>query len=419
MRKQIIKTTIALGLVSWAQAEELSMIDISTESVASSSATGLLLGKLTGETTMDRMWSAFTLYKNDNNPILQEFAVQGRLQLQGADGHADTGHFDASQRNDESMWGDDLDIRRARLGFKSKWLNNYKLEGQIDIDPNLQPDLYHGIYDLYLTYAPSDTFNLSVGKTKVKFSREQEISSKEIITIERGMLSNMLFPGELTGVWTSGKGIGENWLYEAGFYGNERNQEFTDRDGGLIFLGKVGYDYSTALGLDSAVASVHYMHNTEPNFQGNHTSTASTTRLKSPNFSDSFAITNDISQGRFGLVTEALFADGQGSQSDVMGFTIIPSYYIYDGVQLVGRFQVATSDDANDLTLPSRYEGLAPSMGDKKGDSYMSTYLGLSYYIYGHKLKLMGGIEYSTLEGNTSGGDYDGYTAMGGLRFSF
>jgi phosphate-selective porin OprO/OprP len=49
----------------------------------------------------------------------------------------------------------------------------------------------------------------------------------------------------------------------------------------------------------------------------------------------------------------------------------------------------------------------------------MSTYLGLSYYIYGHKLKLMGGIEYSTLEGNTGGGDYDGYTAMGGLRFSF
>ena len=34
-------------------------------------------GKLTGDTGWDRAWSAFTLYKDENNPILQEFALHG------------------------------------------------------------------------------------------------------------------------------------------------------------------------------------------------------------------------------------------------------------------------------------------------------------------------------------------------------
>ena len=416
-----MKNAILLSTIATVTAGEIPASTTTEEvSTSSSSATGLLVGKLTGDTPMDRLWSAFTLYKNESNPILQEFALQGRLMLQYADGHEGSdGHFDTSQRNDESMWGDDIEIRRARLGFKSKWFNMFKLDGMIDIDPNLQPDIYHGIYDLYLSYVPSDAFNLSVGKTKVRFSREQEISSNSIQTIERSLLSNMLFPGELTGIWINGKGIQGGWLYELGVYGNERNREFTDGDGGTIVLAKVGYDYSSAIGWETAVASIHYMHNTEPNFTGNHTSTASTTKLRSPNFSDSFAITNEMTQGRFGLTSEAMFASGEGTQSDVMGFTIIPSYFIADGFQLVGRFQMAVSDDANDLSLPSRYEGLAPNMGDRRGDSYMATYLGVNYYIYGNKLKIMTGVEYSTMDGGTGGGDFDGYTFMTGLRFNF
>ena len=320
-----------------------------TSPTSTSTASGLLLGKLTGETAFDRAWSAFTLYKDETNPILQEFSLQGRLQLQAADGNADSGHFDSSQRPDEVLWGDDFEIRRARLGFKSKWFNSYKLEGQINVDPDLQTDIYHDIYDLYLTYAPADSFNLSVGKTKVKFTKEQEISSKEIITIERGLLSNMLFPGELTGVWVNGKGIREHWLYEFGVYGNERNREFTDGDGGELFLAKIGYDYSANIGWDSAVASIHYMHNTEADFQGNNTSPGSSSKLKSPNFSNSIAITNDLSQGRFGLTSEFICAEGEGKQSDVMGFTIIPSYYIFDGLQVVGRFQAGSWRDTSSV----------------------------------------------------------------------
>ena len=391
---------------------------------ANAEPTGLMFGKLTGETAFDRAWSAFTLYKNEDNPILQEFALQGRLQVQSIYGESDGDSFNTSDykdaSNDETVWGNDIEARRARFGFKSKWLQSWKFEGQINVDvdgmDNTGDDtFYKDIYDLFVTYAPSDAMNISAGKTKVKFSREQEISSKEILTIERSLLSNTLFPGELTGIWANGKGIADHWLYEVGVYGNDRQREFTDLSGdnrGTLFLAKIGYDYAEQSGLDTAVASVHFMNNSEPNYK--EPTPPDYTTGTSPNFKTSWAFTNDITQGRFGLTTEAMLASGDGSQSDVMGLTLIPSYYIGEGLQLVGRLQVATSEDPDDLRVPSRYERLVAG-DDEKGNTYASAYVGLNYYIYGHKLKLMNGLEYSHM----GGGDYDGYTLMSGLRFSF
>jgi phosphate-selective porin OprO/OprP len=426
--KRIQNTLIATALLCGAQAY-----------AANENATGLLVGKLVGETPMDQAWSAFNLYKDDANPILQEFSLQGRLQLQTIYGEAGGDSFNTSDYkdagNDESVWGNDIEARRARFGFKSKWFQNWKLDGQINVDldgkdgaDSSDKNYYKDLYDLFVTYGPSETFNVSAGKTKTRFTREQEISSNNILTIERSLLANTMFPGELTGIWTNGKGVQEYWLYELGVYGSDRVREFSEFDQGAIVLGKVGYDYSSQAGLDSAVASIHYMHNTEPGFrepkEDNFTPSAS------PLFTDSIALTNDINHGRYGLTTEVLYGFGYDGvyeqsgklvtdkpQSDVFGITIIPSYFIADGLQVVGRLQIATSEDGDGLQVPSRYERLAygATGDDEKGNTYVSTYLGLNYYIYGHKLKLMNGIEYSDM----GGGDYDGYTLMSGLRFSF
>jgi phosphate-selective porin OprO/OprP len=390
-------------------------------------ATGLLTGKTyTGETTYDKIWSLPVLFKDESNPILQEFALQGRGQLQWAEVNESGNHYNGNDFNNgatgqERFLGNSAEVRRLRLGIKSKWFNQYKLEGQFDLDPDFSyhtgdPDIIPGfakqLYDLYVTYAPSDAFNLSIGKTKAKFSREQEISSKEILTIERSNLSNVLTAGELTGIWASGKGIAEHWLYEAGIYSNERSSGFTSLSGdnGEIFLAKVGYDYSAAAGLDTAVAGLHLMYNSDPGTKtGNFGAT--------PKYSTSISLNNDITSGRFGLTTEMLWANGDVGQSDVFGVSIIPSFFVADGLQLVGRLQYANSDRANGLSLPGRYEAVIP--GDDKGDEYLSGYLGLNYYLYGHKLKLMAGVEYSALDGNGPSGDYDGYTAFSGLRFFF
>ena len=139
-------------------------------------------------------------------------------------------------------------------------------------------------------------------------------------------------------------------------------------------------------------------------------------------------LSNDLLQGRFQLTTDILYgfgyqgkADQSGktfslNQSDVFGINLIPSYFIADGLQLVGRLQYATSADPNGLSLPSRYEAAAPSKAkEKNGNTYTSLYAGLNYYLYGNKLKLMNGVEWS----NLGGGDYVGYTFLSGLRFSF
>lgn len=405
---------------------------------APSTATGLLVGKTyIGDTTYDRLWSLATLYKDENNPILQEFSLQGRYHFQWAEVNESGTHytFDDMNKgaNDERFLGDALEVRRARLGFKSKWFNQYKLEGQFDLDPDFSyqtgPDIIHGfakqIYELYLTYAPSDALNVSIGKTKMRFSKEQEISSKEILTFERSLLANTLFPGELTGIWVNGKGIAEHWLYEAGIYSNERSSGFTSlaSDNGEILLAKIGYDYSSAVGMDSAIVGLHLMHNTDPGDASGRGNGYTSSRT-SPRFSNSISLNNDLIQGRFGLTTDVLWGDGDVGQSDVFGISVIPSYFIAEGLQVVGRVQYASSDRANGLGLPSRYEAVIP--GDDRGDSYLSGYLGLNYYLYGHKLKLMTGIEYSSMDGSgtvkgTKGGDgdYDGYTVFAGLRMFF
>jgi len=428
MRKQLILLAL------------LSSTAIPAHAQAATQATGLLTGNTyIGDTTYDKIWSLFTLYKDETNPILQEFTLQGRLQIQYADGHSDNGHFDihdySKSGKQEAVWADQIEARRAYFGFKSKWFQNWKLEGQIDVDTD-GLDAKHGvpggytpykdIYDLYVTYAPSDSLNASVGKREIKFSREQEISSTEILTFERSMLTNAMHPGNLTGVWVNGKGIREHWLYEVGAYGNDQVREFSNFDGGTIYTGKIGYDYSSQANLDSSVVSLRYMHDTAPGFQSSNTDSNYRDITKTPLFFDCIALSNDLIQGRFGLTTDILYgfgyhgyADQQGKnvridQPDVYGINLIPSYFIATGLQLVGRVQYAASNGPNGISLPSRYDSSAPST-DKKGNTYTSLYAGLNYYLYGNKLKLMNGIEYSKL----GGGDYEGYTFLTGMRLSF
>jgi phosphate-selective porin OprO/OprP len=406
-------------------------------------ATGLFTGNtFIGDTTYDKIWSLPVLYKDETNPILQEFTLQGRLQVQYADGNSLNGHFDMqdykNNGHNESVWGDNIEARRAYFGFKSKWFENWKLDGQIDVDTDgldgkgPEHTLYKDIYDLFITYAPQDAINASFGKREFKLSREQEISSTEIVTFERSNLTNMLHPGNLTGVWVSGKGIQEHWLYEVGVYGNDQVREFSQFDGGTIYFGKVGYDYASQVGLDSAVVSLRYMHDTAPGFKSTQID-ENYSPSSAPAFSDCIALSNDLIQGRFQLTTDILYgfgyrgnADVAGkntkiNQPDVFGVNLIPSYFIWDGLQLAGRLQFGSSEAPNGLSLPSRYEASAPSKSkDKKGNpdkgnTYTSLYAGLNYYLYGNKLKIMNGIEFS----NLGGGDYAGYTFLSGLRMYF
>ena len=54
-----------------------------------------------------------------------------------------------------------------------------------------------------------------------------------------------------------------------------------------------------------------------------------------------------------------------------------------------------------------------------RGDRYHAFYTGLNYQLRGHKLKLMAGTEWATMDGGGDGGSYNGWTWLAGVRLYF
>lgn len=373
----------------------------------------------------DRIWSYATLYKSDENDVIQEFSLQGRLQLQYAIGDADQGNYGSDDRPEEVRWGDDIEVRRWRLGFKSKWFRQWKFDGQIDVNPDLDP-FYKQIYDLNLTYAPSDAVNIGIGKYKANnFGIEQFTSSKEILTMERSLLANQLFVGELTGARFNGKK--NNWIYALGLYSGDITREFSSFETGEILQASLGYDFHEKLGLEKALVKLDWQHSNDVRNGrnvGDEPRLGSATTGPSGMYENALSLNGHFEQGKWGLYTDILGASGRGTTGDVWGIILIPSVYLTDGLQLVGRYQYANGDN-DGLRLQSRYERLtAPPVGTLtdggRGENYHAFYLGLNYYLYGHKLKLMAGAEYHTMDnGNDAGGKFDGITGIAGVRMFF
>lgn len=99
-----------------------------------------------------------------------------------------------------------------------------------------------------------------------------------------------------------------------------------------------------------------------------------------------------------------------GTNGDAIGFMLMPAYDITEKLQLVTRYQLVGSSAEDGLSPQSRYER---SAGGKAGDRYQAVYAGLNWYIYGHKLKLMNGVEYANMDGKNG---FDGWTFLSGVR---
>jgi len=378
---------------------------------APAEATGILTGHLAEGSACDQIWSVPTLYKNAANPILQELAIQGQLQTQYGYGSSNSGNYGSGNLAESSTW-DDVEVRRFRLGLRARLFQSLKFHSLLDLNPNLEPGVYQRTAEAYLTYALCDAFNLAAGKAELKFTHEQEPSSSEYLTFERSQLVNMFYGGELTGAWVYGKGIAGGWLYQLGVYSNERVDEWPRFDGGTMVLAKIGYDYARVSGFDAALAQLHYLHNSRPGY------TASPTDFTSPRFSNCLALSNDITKGRGGLATELFWGQGTLGQANVAGISIMPTYFLAEKLQLVTTLQFAASNGDNGICLPTRYEGQVDlPKSEKSGDTYFAGYAGLNYYLYGHKLKFMSGVKYSTLSGGEK--SFSGWTWLAGCRMSF
>jgi hypothetical protein len=123
-------------------------------------------------------------------------------------------------------------------------------------------------------------------------------------------------------------------------------------------------------------------------------------------FEDGLAAALILTDGPASLVTEV--TAGLGAEAgNAYGIYLQPGYFFTSKLQLVGRYQFAFSNGDEGLSAQRRYERAA---GMTTGDAYQAAYLGWNYHLAEHRLKLMTGLEYSDLGGDSA------WTGFVGIR---
>lgn len=342
----------------------------------------------------DQLWSLATLFKDDANPFIQEFKLRGRYQGQY--------HWLDSDQGQEDGWED----RRSRLGFDAK-LFDRTLELLLDAQSTDGFDpFYGGLVDAFAKWKPGERFALTLGRQKVQLGAYDFLQPSTLYpTFERSQIFNQLKVDRATGAVAETK-LGA-FTSQLGVYSNDIDDEFGQFAGGIASGAGIGVDLKSQLRLSQADWRFDYLHS--------EIESGSSTLNK---FEHLFSTTLWLKQGRWSFVTEA-FA-GTGRSADVTGFFVLPTYdLIPKKLQLVARYTLAVGDGPESLGVQKRYESNAPSLtAAGKGDHYQAGYLGLQYFIYGDKLKLLTGLEYAQLTGGKGSG-YDGWTSLTGIRFYF
>lgn len=357
----------------------------------------------------DKIWGYSTLYKDDLNPILQEFKLRGRYQGQYWD-------VDAEQGSQS-----DFEDRRSRFGFDAK-LFEKEVELRADFQSNDGfRDVYDGLVDAYLKWKPTKNLSFTVGKTKPLIGQYDWLESTNTQpTFERSQIFNQLGINRATALTAEGNVDAFSW--RAGVYSNDTPSNtndaskvptgslsdgaFGDLNGGFAYSLGVGYDFKHILNVEKADLRLDWLH-----------SDRELTDLVLNKYDDIVSTTFSLKEGYAAVVFESYYATGgDGTNSDVFGFFIQPTYDIIPKrLQLVGRYSFATSEEPLGVVSQKRYEA---TVAAGAGDEYHAFYGGVQYFIYGDKLKLMAGAEWAQLE-NESVETYDGVTLLTGLRFSF
>ncbi len=313
------------------------------------------------------------LYRSDENPWLQEFWVLGRYhgQYHGSEG---------SDGEDEG-WED----RRFRLGFQARMFERLSVHAQAVSGSDFEP-IYNGFTELWVGWRFSDAMTLTVGQQKHRFTHDRNVSSRYLNYLERGMLTNMFGLDYTPAVTLSG--TVKNWTYYTGVFSNatDRNigREFTDLDSGYSVIASATRDLGRVWGMDTAHLNLGYLHSD---------TTGRPTNLA--RFEDGLNAALIVTRGSKALVGELTAGIG-GPGGSAIGLNLQPSVFLSRRVQLVGRYQIAGGDTRRALSSQRRYERPA---GLGWGSLYQAGYVGVDYYLAGHRAKVQAGAEYARMDG--------------------
>lgn len=339
------------------------------------------------EKYFDRIWKLSTLYSNDSNKFIQELKLQGRYH----------GQYHWSDNN--NLYSNDWEDRRIRLGMSAQ-LFNKKIEVKVDAQGSDTFDpLYKELADAYIKWTPLSSLSIVMGRQKVKFAGyEFQQSSNTYPAFERTQLFNQLRLDRATGL--SIEFTQNNLSVQSAIYSNDVDKEFGQFGGSVAAGMGISYDLSESLQFKKANLRFDYLYSD--------IISGSTTLNRYEHLS---SLGLWVENNRWSFATE--FFHGRNKAIDIFGFMLLPTYdLIQDTLQAVSRYSFSWGNRINSILPQSRYESVA---GAQAGEQYQSAYLGLQYFIYGDKFKILGGTEYAELVG----GSYQGWTALLGTRLHF
>lgn len=307
-----------------------------------------------------------------------------------------------------SVYGDGSDDdgwenRRFRLGMDV--LFSEKLEFAFDF--NMSTDGEDEVVDNFdfiaLNYAFTPNTAVSVGKLRRNpLTREDSISSNRILTIERSLLTSRYFIDNVGGVFAVH--AKDDWAFGGGILlgSTEEDLNLPSLSGSKLFKGNIARQLTpiTEVRLD-------YLHNP-----------GDTDNNDVEPFRNVFSLSSYTRSGRWGLITDMIYARAlPEARGDLYGFVVLPHYMLTPRLQLVGRYTWSGSNEPDGIRLLNRYERRAVPEGFELGDRHQALYAGLNYYFFGHRLKLMSGIEYTDFE--SVNGNTTIFTANAAVRFYF
>lgn len=339
------------------------------------------------KTLGDELENLGLIYKNEKNETLQELWILGRY-------HGQYYWSEAGTADD-----DGFETRRMRLGFQSRLFKKMTLHAQMVSGSDVSP-FYNGFTELWGQWAFSPEFAVTIGQQKNRFTHDRNVSSRYLNYLERSMLTNMFGADYTPAVTAQGKLKDLN--YYTGLFSNATGQNmgeaFTELNSGYSYIAATYYDLGPKLGADNTVFYTSYVH-----------SDAKDNATNLNNFDNGISPAIIFTKGRGSLVTEVTSGIG-GKNGNALGINIQPGYFLSDQLQLVSRFQLASSNNDQGLKPQRRYES---EVDLPSGDLYQAAYAGLNYYIAKHRLKIMNGVEYANLA------EQDVWTFSSMIRFYF
>ena len=170
-----------------------------------------------------------------------EFSPKGGLKAETDDGNfstqiggriqADWAYYD----DDKTTLGNGTEFRRIRLFSEGTFFKVWDYKAQFDFADGAE------VKDGYIKYKGLENVGITIGQYKEPFSLEELTSSKYITFMERSLPVEAFAPSRKIGIGADTGG--DNWTFEAGFFGDEFNADPDDEgDEGYGVVGRVTFD---------------------------------------------------------------------------------------------------------------------------------------------------------------------------------